>query len=228
MKNAIWQNVRDNILIGSLLLLPLLLTIFIANWLFGLATNFMVVWLPKEVQDVQWKVFLLRIAFLVLLVVVMFCVGVLARNVAGKKLFDFGDKALARVPMLNKIYVWLRQISETFLDQSGGMFKEVVLVEYPRPGVFAVGFVTAAVPPQLAPQLAGCETAEAWVGVFLPVSPPTSGFFVLVRRFELRPLKVSVSEAMKLLISGGTVFPGAGEAGSSLLEKAEGWIGRRS
>lgn len=228
MENVIWRNVRNNIFIGLLLLLPVLLTIFIANWLFGLATDFMVVWLPKTVQDVQWKVFLLRIAFLVVLVVIMFFTGLLARNVAGKKLYDFGDKVLARVPMINKIYVSLRQISETFLDQSGGMFREVVLVEYPRKGVFAVGFVTSDVPPKLALKLAGRELPEEWVGVFLPISPPTSGYFILVRRAELMTLKVKVSEAMKLLVSGGTVFPGAIEDGSSLLDKAEDWVGRQS
>jgi len=228
MNDVIWRNARNNIFVGLLLLLPVMLTIFIANWLFGLATDFMVVWLPKEVQDVQWKVFLLRVVFLVLLVVVMFLAGLLARNVAGKKLYDYGDKVLASVPMVNKIYVSLRQISETFLDQSGGMFREVVLVEYPRKGVFAMGFVTADVPPKLALKLAGREPPEEWVGVFLPISPPTSGYFILVQRAELRPLKVKVSEAMKLFVSGGTVFPGAIEEGSSLLEKAEDWVERQT
>ncbi len=228
MKDIIWRNVRSNILVGMLLLLPVLLTIFIANWLFGLTTDFIVAWLPKAVQDVQWKVFLLRIVFLVLLVVLMFFVGLLARNVAGKRLLDFGDKVLASVPMINKIYVSLRQISETILDQSGGMFKEVVLLEYPRPGLFAMGFVTAEVPKSLALRAAGKEPKEEWVGVFLPISPPTSGFFVLARRAELRPLKVSVSEAMKLFVSGGTVFPGALDEGGSLLEKAEDWVERQT
>jgi uncharacterized membrane protein len=227
MKNAILKNVRDNILIGLMLFLPVGLTLLIANWLFGMATSVMVVWLPKEVQDVAWKLFLLRVAFLLVMVVLLFCAGLLARNVMGKRLYDIGDKLLARVPMLNKLYVWMRQISETILDQSGGMFREVVLVEYPRKGVFAVGFVTVDVPAQLALQLAGSEPREDWAGVFLPVSPPTSGFFLLVRRSELRPLKVSVGEAMKLLISGGTVLPGAIAEGSSLLEKAEDWVERQ-
>ena len=228
MKNMILKNVRDNILVGLMLFLPVGLTLLIANWLFGMATSFMVVWLPKEIQDVAWKLFLLRVAFLLLLVLVLFCAGLLARNVAGKRIYDIGDKLLARVPMINKIYVSLRQISETFLDQSGGMFREVVLVEYPRQGLFAVGFVTSDVPPLLALKLTGHEPREEWAGVFLPISPPTSGYFILARRSELRPLKVSVSEAMKLLVSGGTVFPGAIEDGSSLLEKAEGWVGRRT
>jgi len=228
MKNTILKNVRDNILIGLLLFLPLGLTLLIANWLFGLATSFMVVWLPREVQAVAWKLFLLRVAFLLILLVVLFCAGLLARNVAGRRLYDLGDKLLARVPMLNKIYVWMRQISETFLDQSGGMFKEVVLVEYPRQGILALGFVTSDVPPHLAPQMAGHPPQEQWAGVFLPISPPTSGYFIIVRRAELRPLKITVSEAMKLLVSGGTVFPGAIEDGTSLLEKAEDWVGRRT
>ena len=228
MKNEILKSVRDNILIGLLLFLPLGLTLLIANWLFGLATSFMVVWLPREVQAVAWKLFLLRVAFLLILLAVLFCAGLLARNVAGRRIYDLGDKLLARVPMLNKIYVWMRQISETFLDQSGGMFKEVVLVEYPRQGILALGFVTSDVPPHLAPQMAAHLPQEQWAGVFLPISPPTSGYFILVRRAELRPLKITVSEAMKLLVSGGTVFPGAIEDGTSLLEKAEDWVGRRT
>ncbi len=227
MKNVILKTVRDNILIGLMIFLPVGMTLLIANWLFGMATSMMVVWLPKEVQAVAWKLFLLRVAFLLVMVVLLFCAGLLARNVAGKRLYDIGDKLLARVPMLNKLYVWMRQISETILDQSGGMFKEVVLVEYPRKGVFAVGFVTTDVPAQLALKLAGSEPQEPWAGIFLPVSPPTSGFFLLVRRSELRPLKISVGEAMKLLISGGTVLPGAIVEGSSLLEKAEDWVERQ-
>lgn len=227
MKNTLLKNVRDNILIGLLLFLPVGLTLLIANWIFGTATSLMVVWLPKEVQAVAWKLFLLRVAFLLVMLVLLFCAGLLARNVAGKRLYDLGDKLLARVPMLNKIYVWMRQISETFLDQSGGMFKEVVLVEYPRKGLFAVGFVTVDVPAQLALKLAGSEPQEAWAGVFMPVSPPTSGFFILAKRSELRPLKISVGEAMKLLVSGGTVLPGAITDGSSLLEKAEDWVERQ-
>jgi uncharacterized membrane protein len=228
MKKTILKTVRDNVLVGLLLFLPVGLTLLIANWLFGMATSFMVVWLPVEVQAVAWKLFLLRVACLVVLVVVLFCTGLLARNVAGKRLLELGDRLLAHVPMLNKIYVWMRQISETFLDQSGGMFKEVVLVEYPRQGILAVGFVTSDVPPHLAPWLAEHEPREPWAGVFLPISPPTSGYFIIVRRAELRPLKISVSEAMKLLVSGGTVFPGAIEDGTSLLEKAEDWVGRRT
>jgi uncharacterized membrane protein len=230
MKTTLWRNVRNNILIGLMLFLPVAVTVLIVNWLFATTTDVLVQWLPEAARKVPWELFLLRLASLAALGTVLFLAGLLARNVAGKRLYDLGDKLLARVPVFNKLYVSIRQISETLLNQSGGMFKDVVLLEYPRQGVFAVGFVTADVPAALALRLCGQETPEAWVGVFLPASPPTSGFFVLVRRTELRKLPISVADAMKLLISGGTVFPGTvgAEDGTSLLEKAEGWVERRS
>ena len=229
MKPTIWRNMRNNILIGLMLLLPVAVTVVIVNWLFTSATDFLVSWLPEEVRRAPGELFMLRVVALVVLVALLFLAGLLARNVAGKRLYDLGDKLLARVPVINKLYVSIRQISETLLDQSGGMFKEVVLLEYPRQGVFAVGFITADVPPALALRLAGQELKEAWVGVFLPGSPPTSGFFVLARRADLLVLKISVADAMKLLISGGTVFPGTvgAEEGTSLLEKAEDWADRQ-
>ena len=230
MKTTIWRNTRNNILVGLLLFLPVAVTILIVNWLFTTATDVLILWLPAEVRRLPAELFMLRVAALVALVVLLFLAGLLARNVAGKRLYDLGDKLLARIPVINKLYVSIRQISETLLDQSGGMFREVVLIEYPRPSIFAVGFITADVPAVLAQRLSSVESPEAWVGVFLPGSPPTSGFFVLVRRAELRVLKISVADAMKLLISGGTVFPGVvgAEDSASLLEKAEGWVERRS
>jgi uncharacterized membrane protein len=230
MKTTIWRDARNNILIGLLLFLPVAVTVMIVNWLFTAATDFLVQWLPEAVRRAPGEVFVLRLAALVVLVALLFSAGLLARNVAGQRLYDLGDRLLARVPVINKLYVSIRQISETLLDQSGGMFKEVVLLEYPRAGVFAVGFITADAPPALALRLAGEEAPAAWVGVFLPGSPPTSGFFVLARRAELRVLEISVADAMKLLISGGTVFPGTvgAAAGTSLLEKAQGWVGRQA
>lgn len=230
MKPTLWRHARNNILMGLLLFLPVLVTVVIVNWLFTAATDFLVLWLPEDIRRGPGELFLLRLAALLVVVALLFMAGLLARNVAGKRLYDLGDRLLARVPVINKLYVSIRQISETLLDQSGGMFKEVVLLEYPRTGVFAVGFVTADVPSALALPLAGQEVQAAWVGVFLPGSPPTSGFFVLARRADLRVLKISVADAMKLLISGGTVFPGTvgAEAGASLLEKAQGWVGRQT
>ena len=155
MKATIWRTIRNNILIGLMLLLPVTVTVLIVNWLFATTTDVLVQWLPAEARRVAWELFLLRVASLVTLVALLFCVGLLARNVAGKRLYDLGDRLLARVPVINKLYVSIRQISETLLDQSGGMFREVVLLEYPRHGVFAVGFITADVPPALALRLAG-------------------------------------------------------------------------
>ena len=226
MFGKLMRAIRSNILFGLLLLLPVAVTVIIVNWLFGLATGFIVEWMPEVLRRNAMEMFLVRLLALVGLLVVLLLVGWLVRNMAGKRLYQLGDALLARVPVVSKIYVSVRQLSETMLNQNQGALKEVVLVEYPRLGLYTLGFITAAVPPALAAPL-----GPDWVAVFIPAAPlPTSGWVVLVRRAEVVPLAISAADAMKLVISGGAVFPGAAGAGArpSLLDKAEDWLHRRA
>ncbi len=217
------QPIRNNILVGLLLLLPVVVALAIVNWLFTLTTDFIVQWLPASLQQSKGEKFLCQLLALAGLLIVLFLVGWMVRHMVGKRLYALGDRLLARVPVVNKVYVSVRQLSEAMLNQSPGMVKEVVLVAYPRPGVYTLGFITAAVPPGFAAPL-----GPDFVAVFIPASPlPTSGWVVVVRRAELIPLDISTAEAMKLVLSGGAVFPGAGGAPSSLLDRAEDWVERR-
>jgi len=222
MFKTIIPALRNNILVGLVLLLPLVITLVIINWLFVLATDFVVEWLPASLQQSKGEKFLCQLLVLAGLLTLLFLVGWMVRHMVGKRLYAVGDRLLARVPVINKVYVSVRQLSEAMLNQSQGVVKEAVLVAYPRPDVYSLGFITAVVPPGFAAPL-----GPDWVAVFIPASPlPTTGWVVLVRRAELVPLNISSADAMKLVISGGAVFPGAGGAPASLLDRAADWIER--
>lgn len=225
MAGKIARSIRNNILTGLALVTPVVVTGFIVAWLFDFTTNRLIAFVPKELLE-QYPEILFRVAALVVVVVGLFLTGLLVRNLLGKKLYQLGDAILVRTPFVNKIYVSVRQISEAVLDQSQTMFQQVVLVEYPRPGLYSVGFITANVPREMLPL---AEKRQGFVAVFIPTSPnPTSGWFTIVPRSDVHPMAISVADAMKLVVSGGAVFPGAPNLDNrpTLLDKLEAWLAK--
>ena len=130
-------------------------------------------------------------------------VGFLAAGFAGRTLVRTGERLLSRMPVVRSVYGTLKQIFETVFNQSSRSFREVVLVEYPRRGIGAIGFVTG--PTQGEVQ---ARTDEDLVNIFLPTTPnPTSGFLLFVPKKDLIHLDMTVEEGIKLVISGGIVTP---------------------
>jgi uncharacterized membrane protein len=225
MAGRVARSIRNNIVVGLILVTPIVVTVLIANWLFGFATNRLLKLIPaKWLQAYPDVVF--RVLTLLIVLILLYLIGLLTRNILGKRLYQLGDMLLVRIPFINKIYVSVRQISEALLDQSQSTFKEVVAVEYPRVGVYSVGFITSSVPKAFEPpKFAGANV----VAVFIPTSPnPTSGWFVLVPRSEVHVLPCSVADGMKLVVSGGAVFPGTAPLDDrpTLLDKLETWMAR--
>jgi uncharacterized membrane protein len=139
---------------------------------------------------------LITIAFLTL-------VGFLAAGLAGRTLVRIGERLLSRMPVVRSVYSTLKQIFETVLAQSSRSFREVVLIEYPRRGIGAIGFVTG--PTRGEVQV---RSEEELVNVFLPTTPnPTSGFLLFVPKRDLVHLDMTIEEGIKLVISGGIVAP---------------------
>ena len=203
-----FRSIRSNILVGLLLVTPIVVTAFVVNWLFTFITNRVLVFLPKHYREGDQEI-LWRLASLALVVVILFMIGVLVRNILGKRLYQLGDRLLGRIPIVNSLYVGTRQVIEALFQQRQTLFQEVVLVQYPRPGVFAVGFVTAVVPADYRAYLPPEQQAEECFSVFIPTTPnPTSGWFCIVPRSQAIKLNMTSGEAMKLIVSGGAVFPG--------------------
>jgi uncharacterized membrane protein len=140
-----------------------------------------------------------------LTMVVVFLVGLGMRNYAGRRVFEALERMLARVPLASSIYHGIKQVMETVAANRGEQFRQVVLVEYPRKGLYCLAFVTNQ---KHFLDVEGAAESDPMVSIFLPTTPnPTSGFYLLVPQSELRRVDMSVEEAFKLIMSAGIVTP---------------------
>lgn len=221
------SSIRNNIFVGLILITPIVVTILVGNWMFQFITDVAFLFFPKAFREAHPLVFS-RVFALLAVLVLLFFIGLLTRNFVGKRLYQFGDNILRRIPVLSKIYVSVRQISEALLDQSQNLFKEVVLVEYPRKGLFMLGFTTAVVPPDFVASSAALAD-KTLVSIFIPTAPnPTSGFVLFVPQADVIVLPITVADAMKLVVSGGAVFPSGSlpNERATLLDKLDEWMNR--
>lgn len=220
-----FKSIRANILVGFFLTIPVVATLLIFNFLLTLATN----WPLQKVFPVWmatvWKGYPLRVMTLLLVVLVFYTVGLLTRNFFGRRLYQFGDKVLTRIPLIKGIYVSVRQISESLFTQRKTLFKEVVLIQYPRKGLYSIAFVTAVVPKSVSSNMG--HSNDPCVSLFIPTTPnPTSGLLILIPRSEVVPLSMPVADALTFVMSAGAVTPGEEDGGvrPTLLDKLESWL----
>lgn len=200
---------RNAFLTGLLIFLPLGTTVFVLNFLLGLfqepATHLAYELGIKEESFFFGLETLLAILGLLFGVLALTLLGFLSNYFLGKFFIGLTEKFLGKVPFLSNVYRSAKQIVETFGKENRAVFQEVVMIEYPRPDCYVLGFVTTE---------ASGETVEAigkqLTNVFVPTTPnPTSGFLLLLPRKDIFPLNMSVGEGMKMLISGGAVVPDA-------------------
>jgi len=200
---------RNAFLTGLLIFLPLGTTVFVLNFLLGLfqepATDLAYELGIKEESFFFGLETLLAIVGLLFGVLALTLLGFLSNYFLGKFFIGLTEKFLGKVPFLSNVYRSAKQIVETFGKENRAVFQEVVMIEYPRPDCYVLGFVTTE---------ASGETVEAigkqLTNVFVPTTPnPTSGFLLLLPRKDIFPLNMSVGDGMKMLISGGAVVPDA-------------------
>ena len=195
---------RKNFLTGCLAFLPLVVTIGFLWLVFKKIDNLLITqiinFLPEAwIESTPARFFWKLIALVIVIGLVTF-IGIITRNVLGKKLLQIAEFMVSKIPFINKIYISVKEIRDTFV---GGKkkFNHLVLVEYPSKGIYTLGFVTNPAPPEIKEKL-----TEPMVSVFLPTSPnPTNGWLIYVAERELISLKMSVEEGMKLIISGGAI-----------------------
>jgi uncharacterized membrane protein len=141
----------------------------------------------------------------VLLVVLV--VGVLAHNFIGRKVMQGWNSLLNRIPVVRGLYNGVKQVSDTLFSESGNAFREAALVQYPRAGVWTIAFITGK-PNGEVGKFLNAEGMEDLVSVYVPTTPnPTSGFFLMMAKKDVRVLSMSVDEALKYVISMGVVGP---------------------
>jgi uncharacterized membrane protein len=187
---------RRRFVVGFLVALPLVVTLFFARFLFQL--------FDRWFRPISHQLFGREIPGIGLLLVlgVMLLLGVVATNVVGGRLLAFLERLLARVPLLSPIYQSARQVTEAIQIGDTAKFRKVVLIEFPGPGLTSVGFVTSetGVPTRLCPE-------PAYL-VFVPTTPnPTTGFLVTVPKRLVKVLDIPVEDGVKMVMSGGLLVP---------------------
>lgn len=194
---------RAYFLAGILITAPIALTFYLA-WLFlRFIDHSITPLIPERYNPETYLPFAIPGLGLVILVVFLTLVGALTANFVGRYLHRFFERLLARMPVIRSIYGASKQIFETVFSQRSNAFREAVLIEYPRKGLWTIAFITG----RTRGELAGAADSEM-VNVFVPTTPnPTSGFLLFVPRKDVIPLAMSVDDAIKLVISGGIVAP---------------------
>ena len=213
MRKNFFTSWRASFFTGLAVSLPALLTLAAVKWIFGTISSFtdtLLFFLPKVLSPGEvfedghsgpmfWYWSLLALLLAALLIS---GVGLLARYYIGKRIIEWLDKAMMHVPLLNKFYSAIKQVNDSFSGNKSS-FKTVVLVEFPREGIYSVGFLTSDDNGE-----ANRKTGKTLVSVFIPTTPnPTSGFLVLVPADKVTKLDMSVADGVKYIVSLGAITP---------------------
>jgi uncharacterized membrane protein len=200
---SLLARLRAYFLTGVIVTAPISITIFLV-WQFVTFVDSQVGGLiPARYNPETYLPFSLPGLGLLLMLAFLTLVGMLTAGLAGRTLVRMGERLLSRMPIVRSVYGTLKQIFETVLAQSSRSFREVVLIEYPRRGIGAIGFVTGPTRGEVQGR-----AEEELVNVFLPTTPnPTSGFLLFVPKKDLIHLDMTIEEGIKLVISGGIVAP---------------------
>lgn len=201
------QDLKNDLIAGLLVVIPLAttiwLTITIASWVIDFLTR-----IPKQLNPftdfppLLGDLLNLLTGLMVPLAFILL-IGLMARNIAGRWLLDVGEKTLQAIPFAGSVYKTLKQLLETVLRDSSNRFRRVVLVEYPRKGLWAIAFVTGTMVADLSPQGTG-----QMLNLFIPTTPnPTTGWYAIVPEEDVVNLSMSVEEAFKIVVSAGIVGP---------------------
>ncbi len=199
--------VRNNFIAGIAILLPVLVTIVVSYYFIIKLNQFILEPIIKYLEPVLLYDYLIHAAKILLFIIIVIfisIIGLSAKSILVRKSFGGLEKIFLKVPIVGKIYNASKQISNAYLGEGKGIFKKVVLIEYPRRGIYSVGFVTSDNKGEIQ-----YKTEKQLLNIFIPTTPnPTSGIFLLVPKDEVIVLDMSAEEGLKLIISGGAVAPG--------------------
>ncbi|MGF1567524.1 MAG: DUF502 domain-containing protein [Nodosilinea sp.] len=210
MLQKIKQDLKNDLIAGLLVIIPLAttiwLTITISSWVIRLLTRFPRQLTPFDgLNPILVNFINLMIGLSVPLLAILI-IGLMARNIAGRWLLDLGERIVESIPLAGSVYKTLQQLLQTVFQDSKTRFRRVVLVEYPRRGVWAIAFVTGAM-------TAANPGTPKMLSIFVPTTPnPTSGWYAVVPEGDVVNLAISIEDAFKVLLSGGIVGPNLASA----------------
>ena len=196
------KTLRRHLVAGLILWIPLLITFLIVRFLIRFVDRTLLL-LPPSWRPEALLGFNIPGLGVILAVGILLLTGVVAANFAGRRLVEIGDRLMARIPLVRGIYSGAKQVAETLFADSSTAFTRVLLVEYPRRGLWSMCFQTSDAVGEIQ-----SRTTEDVVCVFMPTTPnPTSGFLLFVPRSDLVPLEMKVDEGLRMIISLGVAVP---------------------
>ncbi len=199
IRQTVWSALQSTFVRGIVILMPVVLTIWflqaLLNAVDGILSPVLEKWLGQDIPGLGF----------VSMVVLIFLVGLLTRNLIGRIFFSWFEKLLSSIPVVRAIYGAIRDVINALsLGSSEKSFRHVVLFQYPRVGLYTIGFVTNEVSYQASPEAPVME----FVSVYVPNPPnPTSGVLILVPKGEATPLNLTIEQGLKLVLSGAIVSP---------------------
>ena len=213
-KKKHFQFFRNMIVTGVIVAVPVILSLWVAWYLYSHLTDWGIrladtLNLMADLPDF-WRTQIIRLLALIVVLVVLFFLGVLTKITLGRRLIEKAQALLLKLPLVSFIYSTCKQIGDTIMfSKKGNMFQQVVLFEYPRKGCYAIGFMTNE-NTQENSEVARRLGKGDLISIFMPTTPnPTSGFLMFIPRDECIMLDMSVSDAMRLIVSCGAILPGS-------------------
>ncbi|MDO5759326.1 MAG: DUF502 domain-containing protein [Rhodobacterales bacterium] len=204
-RTGIFARLRARFLTGLVVILPVALTVWLIWTMIGWVDSVVLPLIPYDLTPSHYLGINLRGVGVIVFLVFTILVGSVAKGLIGRTLIRLGEDLVNRMPVVRSIYSGVKQIAETVFAQTERSFETACLVQYPRKGIWAIGFISTMAKGEIADR---AETGSTLVSVFLPTTPnPTSGFLLFLAKEDVIELDMTVEDAAKLIISAGLVYP---------------------
>ena len=215
------RSIRTAFITGLLILLPLGVTAFIIGIVLDRignpASELFFNFIDQKIRGLPTVEIPLQLVSLLIVFLIITALGYFSRIFIGQLFLKFFERILTRLPLISQVYSTVKQLVDTFSQQKKAVFQEVVMIEYPRKGIYAIGFLTNQAKGEVQ-----SLTGENLVNVFVPTTPnPTSGFLLMLPHEDVIPMQMSVADGMKTIISGGAVTPTFEDTGTNNSSNAQ-------
>lgn len=192
--------IKKFLIAGALVWVPIIATVWIIRLLVNIFDE-LIALLPHAYQPNTWFGMHIPGLGIVMAAIVVIITGILVTNFLGNKLMQWTDSFLRHIPFIGSLYSTIKQVMQTIMSSEGKSFRKVLLVEYPRQGLWSIAFQTSDASEEI-----NAATGETMLTVFIPTTPnPTSGFLIIVPKGTAKELSMSVEEAFKVVVSLGTL-----------------------
>ncbi|WP_170325108.1 DUF502 domain-containing protein [Ruegeria arenilitoris] len=202
---GLFSRLRASFLTGIVVIAPVWLTIWLIWSVVGWVDSAVLPLIPQQFQPEEYVGVNLRGVGVVIFLIFTVLVGWIAKGILGRSLIHFAESLVDRMPVVRSVYSGIKQISETVFAQTERSFEKACLIQYPRRGIWAIGFVSTTAKGEVSDR---AETGGDLLSIFVPTTPnPTSGFLLFFPEEDVILLDMSIEEAAKLVISAGLVYP---------------------